>query len=188
MTPSSRTQPSAPQPDGIAPPAPSQEQSVHWLTPEEQRAWRTFWYTTSRIHEQLSRALETRPGVNLTLAEYEILVRLSEGENKRARMSELAEHVLHSRSRLTHTVARLEKRGLVTRERCREDRRGREAVLTPQGLALIETAAPVHVQSVRDQLVDVIGGHRLLTLADILTELLDEDERAEINSIGADRA
>lgn len=159
-------------------------QPVRWLTGEEQRAWRTFWYTTSRIHEQLSRALESHPGVNLTLGEYEILVRLSEYEGSRARMSELAEHVVHSRSRLTHTVTRLEKRGLVSRERCLEDRRGREAVLTQQGMCLLQTAAPVHVQSVRDQLLDVIGSSNLLALGKIMNALLAEDERDEIRMIG----
>lgn len=157
---------------------------VEWLTREQQRAWRTFLYTTTRLREDFSQALEQEPGIDLSLDEYEILVRLSEYEGQRVRMSELAEHVVHSRSRLTHTVTRLEKRGLVTRERCLADGRGREAVLTAHGFALLEKAAPVHVESVRTSLIEGVGAANFLKLGEILSALLTDEEREKVNSIG----
>ena len=75
-------------------------------------------------------------------AEYEILVMLSESEDRRMRMAELADAVYQSRSRLTHTVTRMEKANLVQRRSCPTDRRGVWAELTAEGLDLIRTAAP----------------------------------------------
>lgn len=148
-----------------------------WLGIEQQKAWRTFLFTTTRVREQLSQVLEQAPDIDLTFAEYEILVRLSEGHDQRIRMSDLADHVVHSRSRLTHTVARLEKRGLVTRERCTSDGRGRMAVLTDDGRALLEQAAPLHVRSVRALLIDGVGEEGFLQLGQILSALLTDDDR-----------
>src|SRR5699024_4317623 len=91
-----------------------------WLTSAEQEAWRTFLYATTLLTDRLGEVLQSDPEIDLTLGEYEILVRLSEAERKFLRMSELADKVVHSRSRLTHTVGRMEKRGLVERVRCSE--------------------------------------------------------------------
>ncbi|MDO5661139.1 MAG: MarR family transcriptional regulator [Brachybacterium sp.] len=147
---------------------------VAWLDPEEQVAWRHFLHGTMRLTDGLSQALEQDQGIDLSLAEYEILVRLSEMPGRRIRMSVLADQVVHSRSRLTHTIARLERRGLVNRVRCPDDGRGREAVLTDDGLALLEYAAPRHVASVRALLLDVVGREDLLTLGRILGRTLEE--------------
>ena len=157
---------------------------VRWLNHDQQKAWRAFLYTTTRLREQLSQTLEQDPSIDLSLAEYEILVRLSEYENHRVRMSELAQHVVHSRSRLTHTVSRMEARGLVLRERCAADGRGREAVLTTKGRELLEKAAPVHVQSVRDFLIDGVGDEDFLVLGRILSKLLTDDDRHSVENIG----
>ncbi len=146
----------------------------HWLDAEEQRAWRAFIFSSNTLLGNLSTALERAPGIDLTLAEYEILVRLSEAPDGSLRMSELAEQVVHSRSRLTHTVSRLENRGLVQRLRCTKDGRGREAVMTEEGRTLLEKAAPVHVQSVRDLILDVLGRERFLALGDLMAELVPE--------------
>lgn len=146
-----------------------------WLSREEQEAWRQYLYATTLLSEKLSEALESAPGIDLTLGEYEILVRLSEADGGAIRMSDLADQVVHSRSRLTHTVTRMERRGLVERVRCAADGRGREAHLTAAGRRLLEQAAPVHVRSVRDRLVDVIGHDDLLELGRILARTLPED-------------
>ena len=97
-----------------------------WLSGVEQEAWRTFLYATTLLNDRFSEALQSDPEIDLTLGEYEILVRLSEAENKFLRMSELADKVVHSRSRLTHTISRMERRGLVERVRCTNDGRGRQ--------------------------------------------------------------
>lgn len=146
-----------------------------WLTPQEQAAWRTFLYATTLLTDRFSEALQADAEIDLTLGEYEILVRLSEAENKFLRMSELADKVVHSRSRLTHTITRMEKRGLVERVRCTDDGRGRQAQLTAAGERMLETAAPTHVRSVREQLLDVVGHDDLLELGRILGKTLDED-------------
>lgn len=146
-----------------------------WLTGPEQVAWRSFIFGATSVLEDLSQVLESDPSIDLTLNEYEILVRLSEKDASRIRMSDLAGEVVHSRSRLTHTVARLEKRGLVERVRCVADGRGREAVLTPDGRALLERAAPLHVESVRAALLDRVGSEDFRTLGRILAKAAPQD-------------
>ncbi|MFC0675832.1 MarR family winged helix-turn-helix transcriptional regulator [Brachybacterium hainanense] len=145
-----------------------------WLSTEEQEAWRSFLYGVNLLQGRLGAALEQAPDIDLTMGEYEILVRLSEAPDRRMRMSDLADQVVHSRSRLTHTVARLEKRGILARVRCVADGRGREAQLTEEGSALLVRAAPVHVASVREHLLDVIGHDDLLELGRILARTLPD--------------
>ena len=126
---------------------------VRWLTADQQVVWRAFLAGVSKVHERLD--AELRP-FGLDMGEYEILVNLSEAEQLEMRMSELAEMVRQSRSRLTHTVARMEAKGLILRKSCADDRRGVIAVLTAAGHNLLRNAAPQHVASVRQILVDVV--------------------------------
>lgn len=125
-----------------------------WLDSEQQEAWRCFLAATAVIDDHLDAAL--RP-FGLDLGEYEILVNLSEAEDWRLRMSDLAQAVRQSRSRLTHTVARMEKKGLIERLACPDDRRGVIARLTRRGFALLDRAAAAHVQSVRECFLDVVA-------------------------------
>lgn len=157
-----------------------------WLSAEEQVAWRSFLYGVNLLWERLGAALEQDPQIDLTMGEYEILVRLSEAPQRRLRMSDLADQVVHSRSRLTHTVARLERRGILERVRCVADGRGREARLTEEGMELLRRAAPVHVASVRAHLVDVIGREDLLELGRILGRTLPEDAPVSLGTSPAD--
>jgi DNA-binding MarR family transcriptional regulator len=131
-------------------PLPADE--VPWLTPEQQGHWRAVITGMARLTEALGRQLERDAG--LSLSEYEILVRLSESAERTMRMSELAAAVVHSRSRLTHAVGRLENRGLVQRRPCPDDRRGVNCHMTDEGFAVLAAAAPGHVREVRAQLVD----------------------------------
>ena len=123
-----------------------------WLDADEQQAWRDYLDVSRRLSERLNRQLVEDSG--LTLAEYEILVQLSEHPRRQIRMAELADLAVHSRSRLTHTVRRLEQRGLVRREECLDDRRGILCVLLDEGFAVLEAAAPGHVEAVRTALFD----------------------------------
>lgn len=127
---------------------------TQWLSPQEQQAWRAWLAASALLNDRLSRDLQAKHG--LTLADYEILVWLSEHPERRLRMSELAERTLASRSRLSHQVDRMERAGLVERQQCDDDRRGAFAVLTPAGMQAITQAAPDHVTSVRENLVDVL--------------------------------
>ncbi len=98
-----------------------------------------------------------------SLVEYEILVRLSERDGQ-MRMAALADALAHSRSRVTHTVTRMEKAGLVKRSRSDEDGRGIIAALTDKGHDLLVRAAPMHVQGVREHLVDLAADEDFVAL------------------------
>jgi DNA-binding MarR family transcriptional regulator len=126
---------------------------TRWLDTDQQRIWRTWLLGVARIDSVLGEWL--RPH-NLDLAEYEILVVLSEAEDRQMRMSDLALLVHQSRSRLTHTVSRLEAEGLVARERTCTDGRGVFATLTDKGMAKLVEAAPRHVESVRKIFIDAV--------------------------------
>ena len=136
-----------------------------WLDADERRTWLAFVYATKLFFEQVERDLQR--DANLPFAYYEILVILSESPDHSMRMSELADATLSSRSRLSHAVGRLEAAGWVRRESCPSDRRGSFAVLTDPGYAVLEAAAPGHVDSVRAHLFDQLSPDQLDALRDI---------------------
>ena len=151
--------------------------TTRWLTADEQRHWRAFISATELLPDQLQRELTAQHGI--TNADYEILVRLSEAEGRRLRMSELAERSLSSRSRLSHQVSRMEAAGLVRREDCAEDRRGQWAVMTEQGWAMIQAAAPDHVESVRAHLVDQLTPAEFAALGRACAKVVDHLQSLE---------
>lgn len=126
-----------------------------WLDASQQRSWRAYLLGTTLLSERLDRDLREKHG--LSLPEYELLVRLSESPDRALRMAELADSVKSSRSRITHTVTRLERSGYVARRSCDSDGRGVIAVLTDEGFDKLATAAPDHVESVRASLVDLVS-------------------------------
>jgi DNA-binding MarR family transcriptional regulator len=132
-----------------------------WLDKDEQEAWREYLRASRMLEAALDHDLQVH---GLQLSEYEIISVLSEEPSHRLRMSEIAELVVQSRSRLTHTAGRLEKRGWVRREACVGDRRGVELVLTEAGQAEIARMAPTHVRSVRSNLVDHVSREDFLAL------------------------
>ncbi|NLH69447.1 MAG: MarR family transcriptional regulator [Brooklawnia sp.] len=129
------------------------QQEPHWLTPAQQVVWRDSLAAVAWIREQLDADLRK---YNLDLNEYEVLVVLSEAPEHSVRMSQLAEGSNQSRSRLTHTVGRMEQAGLIERHTAANDRRGVIAKLTDEGFELLKRAAVDHVASVRRVLVDVV--------------------------------
>jgi DNA-binding MarR family transcriptional regulator len=143
---------------------------TRWLDPEEQKAWRAWLYSSSLLQDRLDRELTHETGISH--AYYEILVALSETPLRAMRMSELADRCLSSRSRLSHAVSRLEERGWVRRQVCAEDGRGQLAVLTDEGFAALEAAAPVHVTGVRTHLFDQLSPQQVENLRDIGETLL----------------
>lgn len=148
---------------------------TRWLDEAQQRHWRSWVAASTLLRERLSHELQASHG--LTLADYEILVRLSESEHRQMRMSRLAEHTLASRSRLTHQVDRLERLGLVRREPCADDRRGQLAVLTDHGWQVLTEAAPTHVQGVRRHLVDVLTPEQFTHLGEASATIVAGLER-----------
>lgn len=138
---------------------------VPWLSDQQQRDWRSFMTGATQLFDHLDHDLREHCG--LSLPEYEILVRLSEAPCRRLRMAELADSVSHSRSRVTHTIARLERAGLVDRRACESDGRGVNAVLTECGWQVLVTAAPRHVRAVRSALVDQVSPEELATVGGV---------------------
>ncbi len=145
---------------------------VRWLTTEQQQWWRAYLQGSARLTEALSRQLESDS--DLSLHEYEVLVRLSEAEDHTLRMAELADSLVHSRSRVTHTVTRMERRGLVARRACPADGRGINAVLTEEGMAVLVAAAPGHVRAVREHLVDRLTDDQLRGLGEAMALIAPE--------------
>lgn len=160
---------STPQSGPSGPGAPSTA-PTRWLDAEEQRTWRAWLYSTQLLQERLDRELTRETGISH--AYYEILVQLSEAPERRMRMSQLADRSLSSRSRLSHAVSRLEERGWVRRQVCPEDGRGQLAVLTEDGFAALEAAAPVHVEGVRTHLFDQLSPAQLTALREVGETLL----------------
>lgn len=140
-----------------------------WLNEEQQQVWRNYLLGVSRIDTYLDQDLRRH---GLDLGEYEILVSLSEAPERRLRMSELADMVHQSRSRLTHAVARMERSGLVERSSAPEDRRGVVAQLTDEGYELLKKAAPSHVAAVRRVLVDNVDPQDFEALGRIMQAVL----------------
>ena len=125
---------------------------TRWLSAHEQELWRGWIAASMLLPDRLSRDLQEMHG--LTGTDYQILVELSENPERRMRMSTLADHTLLSRSRLSHQIDRMAKAGLVERQVCEGDGRGMFAVLTDHGWDTIVKAAPDHVESVRQHLLD----------------------------------
>jgi DNA-binding MarR family transcriptional regulator len=141
------------------------ESAATWLTEDEQRAWRIHLDVSRLLMYQLERDLQP---FGLTNNDYEILVNLSEAEDHRMRMSDLARSTLQSKSRLSHQITRMEATGYVRRENCESDRRGLYAVLTEQGWDTMRHVAPRHVASVREHFIDLIPPQALAAYREAL--------------------
>jgi DNA-binding MarR family transcriptional regulator len=147
------------------------DNTIEWLAPAEQHAWRAFVRLHQKLNARLSRDLQGHS--KLSGADYEILVALTDAPEGRQRFQDLAKAVDWEQSRLSHQVARMIKRDLVTREECAEDGRGVSVVITPAGREVIEAAAPRHVATVRRLVVDVLSPDELATLAVISNRILE---------------
>lgn len=156
-------------------------EDVRWLSHEEQLAWRAY-LRGSRL---LDKALDDDLRDVCQLTEYELISMLSEAPGQRMRMSHLADGIVQSRSRVTHTTKRLEDRGWVRRERSAEDGRGVEILLTDEGRAAIAELAPRHVGSVRRHLVDALTHDQLVALGDAMAVIRDQ-LRPNHHEIGID--
>src|SRR5450631_3392284 len=139
-----------------------------WLDAQEQDVWREYLRASRLLESALDHDLQAH---GLQLTEYEILSMLSEQPQRRLRMSVIAELVVQSRSRLTHTAGRLESRGWVRREACEGDRRGVELVLTDTGFAEVTRMAPTHVASVRANVLDHLPREDFLALGRALARV-----------------
>ena len=141
-----------------------------WLDTDQQRSWRALVLGTTLLFDRLDDDL--RRHHNISLAEYEILVRLSEREGQ-MRMAQLADAMAHSRSRITHTIKRMEASDLVERCESPEDGRGVIARITERGALLLRNVAPTHVEGVREHLVDLASDEDFQAMGRVMDAVSD---------------
>lgn len=142
-----------------------------WLDPREARAWYGYRRMALLLNAQVAKELLARSG--LSEPDYDVLSALTDSANASARVGDLAAHMLWSRSRLSHHIARMEVRGLVTRESCVDDGRGAVVHLSDSGRRAIEAAAPGHVESVRRHVFDHLTRTEVDALARITGKIVD---------------
>ena len=146
----------------------------NWLSEREQQAWRGWIDASRRVLAASDRQLKTDSG--LTADDYEVLVRLSESDGRRMRMSDLAASVINSPSRLSQRIDRLSDDGVVERERCADDARVWWVVLTDDGFARLRDAAAGHVEEVRRVFIDRLTPDEIELLAAVLPRLAESLE------------
>src|SRR5689334_22534819 len=125
---------------------------TRWLEEDEQRAWRALMTMSNRLNARLNRELMASDG--LSQADYDVLVRLTDVPEARLRVGDLADDLQWEQSRVSHQLTRMQRRGLIDRTGCEDDRRVSWVTLTGTGRAAIERAAPTHVDVVRDLVFD----------------------------------
>src|SRR4249919_4336782 len=147
---------------------------VRWLTAEEERVWRRWLTLNARLSATLQRELQDDAG--LSMPDFEVLVHLTDSPEGRVRVTDLARLLQWERSRVSHHVTRMESRHLVRRVECAEDGRGAFVVITPQGRAAIEQAAPGHVNAVRRLVLDALSPEELDVFAKIIDKALAQPD------------
>jgi DNA-binding MarR family transcriptional regulator len=132
---------------------------VHWLTEREERSWRALQFMQMRLEGELARQLAADSG--LSYPDYVVLVALTDRDDGRMRLFELADALGWEKSRASHHVGRMVGRGLVKKKKCDSDRRGADVIVTARGRREIEAAAPGHVAAVRRLFVDRLTSAQL---------------------------
>ena len=141
------------------------------LTARELATWRALVDTTAELRRILGAQLLQDSG--LSPADYQVLLALSEAEGKRLRSSELAAVIDWERSRLSHHLARMERRGLIRRHDCATDSRGAEVWLTDEGARMFRGATAPHARAIKEHFADALTPQQLAALADVLQALQD---------------
>ena len=145
---------------------------VRWLDAGEQAAWRAYLDGTRLLIQALDRQLSADADMSLT--DYELLVRLSEAPHGILRMRDLADATISTRSGVTRAVTRAERAGWVRRVECEDDRRGMNAELTDAGRAKLAASAPGHVEAVRRHLIDLLTPEQVEQLRVIGSRVRDD--------------
>jgi DNA-binding MarR family transcriptional regulator len=143
-----------------------------WLTDEQQKTWRAWLTASELVPRVLDAQLQRDAGISH--AAYIVLAMLSESPTRSRRMSDLARRANQSQSRLSHTVARLEERGWVRRQRASDDGRGNLAVLTDAGWDVVRSVAPGHVDAVRESVFAPLTDEQVRMLGEALEAIVDK--------------
>ncbi|MFI5041392.1 MAG: MarR family winged helix-turn-helix transcriptional regulator [Acidimicrobiales bacterium] len=149
-----------------------------WLDEHQAHVWQAYLKLNRELYGAIEDQLTRDAG--LSAADYAVLVPLSEAPDGVVRARELGAEIGWDRSRVSHQVSRMAKRGLVAREECSEDGRGSMVRLTATGRAAIEGAAPGHAAAVRRALFDLLSSTELDTLAAVFDRLLDNLARERV--------
>lgn len=147
----------------------SSSDDVRWLTAEEQHLWRGWLKLHAQLDATLQRDMQEDAG--LSSSDFEVLVNLTDTPEGRVRVTYLATQLLWERSRVSHHVTRMERRGLVRRVECAEDGRGAWVQITAAGRTAIEKAAPGHVEAVRRLVFDALSAEEVDTLSRLVDKL-----------------
>ncbi|MFF5187384.1 MarR family winged helix-turn-helix transcriptional regulator [Streptomyces sp. NPDC000345] len=151
-----------------------------WLTPQEADVWAKYRRLRRELHRAQERQLLRDSG--LSAADYALLAPLSESADGVLRARDLGAEVDWERSRLSHQISRMEKRGLVTREACAEDARGSMVRLTPKGRQAIEEAAPRHADTVRRLFFDPFTAQEVRLFGEFLDRVLAQVEAEALDT------
>lgn len=136
----------------------------YWLDPDEQHAWRGLLTMSTQVMARLNRGLQEH---GLSLADYDVLVALTDVQDRSLRLGELGQLLQWDKSRLSKQISRMSARGLVTRRECPHDKRGAYVDLTDGGRAAIESAAPEHAALVRALVFDHLDAAQVRALGEI---------------------
>ena len=160
---------------------------TRWLDKRQAHLWRTWLRVNQELPGLLAELINQESG--LSAAEYAVLVPLSESADGTLRARDLGREIFWDRSRLSHQVTRMEKRGLVAREECEEDARGAMVRITPAGRAAIEGAAPGHAEATQRYFFDLLSDKEIKVLTNVFERVLAnldcEDDRDEPPRKGA---
>lgn len=146
-----------------------------WLDKRQEHVWRAYLQLNQELYATVEDQLVRDAG--LSRPDYQVLVTLSEAAGNVLRARELGAELRWDRSRLSHHITRMEKRGLVAREDCSDDARGLMVRLTDAGRRAIEGAAPDHAETVQRYLFDLVSKEELETLAAVFDRLLENLRR-----------
>src|SRR5690242_21859221 len=138
------------------------------LTARELAIWRSLLDTTAELRKVLGAQLQDS---GLSPADYQVLLALREADGTRLRSSELAATINWERSRLSHHLERMERRGLIQRDDCATDSRGAEVSLTASGTAAFRRASAPHLRAIKQHFVDALSSEQVEALADVLQSL-----------------
>ncbi|MCS4531899.1 MarR family transcriptional regulator [Corynebacterium sp. ES2730-CONJ] len=152
-----------------------------WLTDEEQVFWRLLLSTVRKVQNTNEQVLHNEH--KLTSSEFAVLVCLSEAPDEMLRLRDLCANLEWDRSRTSHQVTRMEKRGLVAKSKCSGDARGIHISLSAEGKKRLVEAAPTHVNTVRSLIFDTITPELMAAVEIYLKNIQDQDLSApEIDS------
>ena len=143
--------------------------NTRWLTNSEQQLWRSFLETNQRVFRQVDEQLQA--DFDLTNSEFGVLALLSEADEQQLRAKDLGDQLGWERSRISHQITRMQKRGLVEKRKCPVDSRGIFVHITEQGMKRLKEAAPSHVETVRESLLAPLSNDEQQQLFHLLEKI-----------------